>query len=371
MGPIPSPVPRALDQHTYRALSRSSGANPSPEGETTSAHPSHDLSPAGYEPLDVEQEWTRLCEALSELTERGVVTLDRLEQPTLMALRRRLRQTEYHILHFVGHGGFDTQTQDSVLVVEDQNGRARLVDGQSLSTLLRDQTTLRLAVLNACEGARATRTDPFAGTAQSLVQGSLPAAIAMQFEISDDAAITFASEFYRAIAEGFPIDSALAEARLAIFVQGNGLEWGTPVLYLRAQNGQIFDIEDESSIPKTTTSTALFTKTPPLVLPQAPRAEPTDEEIVSPSNPSIKIPIPSPARPVPTHARLPPEKRFLFILISIVVLLIIILIMMLLTSHKNNVAVNEEPSFTIDTRLSGLTTDTGVTTDPVQPPART
>jgi hypothetical protein len=226
-------------------------------------------SPAGYEPLDVEQEWNRLCEALSKLIERNMVTLDRLEQPTLMALRRRLRQTKYHILHFVGHGGFDSQTQDSVLVVEDQNGRARLVDGQSLSTLLSDQTTLRLAVLNACEGARATRTDPFAGTAQSLVQGSLPAAIAMQFEISDDAAITFASEFYQAIAEGFPIDSALTEARLAIFAQGNGLEWGTPVLYLRSPNGHIFDFENSVSSFGLSQPITLAAETPPSVFSQS------------------------------------------------------------------------------------------------------
>lgn len=204
-------------------------------------------SPAGYESLDVEQEWIRLREALSEMIGRGLVILDRLEQPTLMSLRRRLRQTEYHIFHFIGHGGVDPYSQESVLVVEDQNGRARLVDGQSLSTLLRDRTTLRLVVLNACEGARATRTDPFAGTAQSLVQGSLPAAIAMQFEISDSAAITFASEFYQSIAEGLPIDAALAEARLAIFAQDNGLEWGTPVLYLRATNGKIFDLDGSFS----------------------------------------------------------------------------------------------------------------------------
>jgi hypothetical protein len=65
----------------------------------------------------------------------------------------------------------------------------------------------------------------------------------MQFEITDEAAITFAQEFYGAVADGYPVDAALAEARKAIFTQGNGLEWGTPVLYLRAPDGRVFDVE--------------------------------------------------------------------------------------------------------------------------------
>jgi len=65
----------------------------------------------------------------------------------------------------------------------------------------------------------------------------------MQFEVTDEAAITFAHEFYAAVADGYPVDAALAEARKAIFAQGNDIEWGTPVLYLRSPDGRIFDIE--------------------------------------------------------------------------------------------------------------------------------
>ena len=60
----------------------------------------------------------------------------------------------------------------------------------------------------------------------------------MQFEISDQAAITFAHEFYGAVADGYPVDAALAEARKGIFAQGGDLEWGTPVLYMRAAEEQ-------------------------------------------------------------------------------------------------------------------------------------
>jgi hypothetical protein len=66
--------------------------------------------------------------------------------------------------------------------------------------------------------------------------------MAMQFEISDQAAISLAHEFYGAVADGYPVDAALAEARKAVFAAGNVVEWGTPVLYLRAPDGRIFDV---------------------------------------------------------------------------------------------------------------------------------
>ena len=96
-------------------------------------------------------------------------------------------------------------------------------------------------MLNACEGARSGASDPFAGMAQSLIQQGLPAVVAMQFEITDDAAIIFAHELYGAIADGYPLEAALAEARGAIRDEGNPTEWGTPVLYSRAPDGRLFD----------------------------------------------------------------------------------------------------------------------------------
>lgn len=200
-------------------------------------------SPSDYPQLDVEQEWRKLHDALEPLEQRGLITLERLDQATLRALQRWLRRGACHIFHFIGHGGFDQASQDGLLILEDEHQRGRPVSGQDLGMLLHDHRLLRLAVLNACEGARTSQTDPFAGTAQSLVQHGIPAVIAMQFEITDAAAVTFAHEFYEAVADGYPVDAALAEARKAIFTQGNDVEWSTPVLYLRSPDGHIFDVE--------------------------------------------------------------------------------------------------------------------------------
>lgn len=201
-------------------------------------------SPSDLPALDVEQEWARLRDALGDLHASQKVVIERLEKATLSALQRRLKDDVYHAFHFVGHGGFDESAQDGILMLEDQSGRGRAVSGQSLGTLLYDHKSMRLVVLNACEGARASRTDPFAGAAQSLIQQGVPAVIAMQFEISDDAAILFAHEFYDSLARAYPVDAALGEARRAIFANDNEVEWGTPVLYMRAPDGRIFDVTD-------------------------------------------------------------------------------------------------------------------------------
>ena len=199
-------------------------------------------TPSGFPPLDAAREWAKLEEAVADLRSQGLVAIERLDQATLAALQHRLRRGEYHIFHFIGHGAFDDRAQDGVLLMEDEDSGGRQVSGQELGMLLHDHTSLRLAILNACEGARASRTDPFAGTAQSLMQQGIPAVIAMQFEVADETAILFAHEFYGAVADGYPVDTALAEARKAIFARGDGLDWGTPVLYMRAPDGRIFDV---------------------------------------------------------------------------------------------------------------------------------
>jgi hypothetical protein len=205
-------------------------------------------SPADYPALDVEVEWNRLNESLADLIAAGTIAVERLEQPTLGCLQRKLRRSQYHIFHFIGHGEFDATLQEGVLLLERENKRGHRVGSQYLGMLLHDHDSLRVAILNACEGARSSRQDPFAGSAQSLVQQGIPAVIAMQFEIADDVASMFAHEFYGALADRYPIDAAVTEARKAIFASGRETEWATPVLYLRAPDGRIFDV---AAVPAT------------------------------------------------------------------------------------------------------------------------
>ena len=198
-------------------------------------------SPNDFASLDVEREKAKMTSALRDLEARGVIAVEWLEQATLAALQQRLRKGPVHLFHFIGHGGWDDQAEDGVLLFENEQRRGAQVSASRLATILHDHRTLRLVVLNACEGARVASTDPFAGVAATLVQQGIPAVVAMQFEITDHAAILFSQVFYDSLADGYSVEAALAEARKAIFASGNDVEWGTPVLYLRAASGRLFD----------------------------------------------------------------------------------------------------------------------------------
>ena len=197
-------------------------------------------APVDLPGLEVENEWAKLTGALDDLIRGGLVQVDRLDSGTLAALQRPLRLRDYHVLHFIGHGGYDEGAQDGALAFEGAGGQTRLVTGRDLGLMIRGHRPLRLVVLNACEGARTAKDDPFGGVAQALVRQGIPAVIAMQFEISDPAALVFSQSFYQAIADGLPVDLATLEARRSMFADGNEVEWATPVLYLRSPDGRVF-----------------------------------------------------------------------------------------------------------------------------------
>jgi hypothetical protein len=206
-------------------------------------------SPSDFEPLDALQEWMKISQALDDLQQQGRVELDRVPSGSLSDLRRKLMRNQYHVFHFIGHGRYDDDAQDGVLALEGPSGRAHLVTGTDLGVLLHDHRSLRLAILNSCEGARGGLNDPYSGTAQSLIYQAIPAVVAMQFEITDNAAISFAHSLYETVANGYPLDAAMAAARNAIRDDANPLEWATPVLYLRAPDGRIFDVPEDGFIP--------------------------------------------------------------------------------------------------------------------------
>ncbi|MFQ6059520.1 MAG: CHAT domain-containing protein, partial [Anaerolineae bacterium] len=205
-------------------------------------------SPLDLEPLDVEREKRRLREALKELEAQGLVEFEFMAEATLPALQNRLREGEFHIFHFIGHGGYEEEEGKGVLILEDERKRSKPVRGEHLGKLLGDHFPLRLAVLNACEAGRTSRLqvgpyESFSGVAETLVYERIPAVVAMQFEITDEAAILFAREFYAALADNYPVDAAVAEARKAIdYTLKNTVEWATPVLYMRAPDGMIFQV---------------------------------------------------------------------------------------------------------------------------------
>jgi hypothetical protein len=201
-------------------------------------------SPSDKAWLDTKAERRALEQALTELVADGTLQITWLEHATVAALAEVLEQNTFHLLHFIGHSYFDDKLTEGALILENAEGKSHYYDASRLKVLLHDHHTLRLVVLNSCEGAMSDEKDPFSSIATTLMLAGIPAVIAMQFEISDAAAISFAKVFYKWLAKGTPIDEAVGKARKYLFaVDGNNVEWGTPVLYLRARDGVLFSVD--------------------------------------------------------------------------------------------------------------------------------
>ena len=97
-------------------------------------------------------------------------------------------------------------------------------------------------MLGACESSKADRVNAWTGIASALTRAGIPAVVGMQFAVEDSNSIAFSKSFYEALAAGQTVDEAVTEGRLAIFMRGDNdeLDWGVPVLYLRAEEGVIF-----------------------------------------------------------------------------------------------------------------------------------
>ena len=203
--------------------------------------------PSDLPKLDVTREKGWVEEAIRDLHANGLVKLTWLEGHTWRDLQQAMRRGPWHIFHFVGHGGFDRNADEGFIALADESGKTHRLKATLLGRLLADHASLRLVLLNACEGARGSERDLFSSTAAILVQRGIPAVLAMQYEITDQAALEFARSFYGALADSLPVDAAVAEARKAVsFAVNNTVEWGTPALYMRSPDGVLFHIQDRA-----------------------------------------------------------------------------------------------------------------------------
>lgn len=208
-------------------------------------------APSDLAPLDGAAELTRLQAALAATTADRPITVEVITDGSWDSMRKALLRPHAppHIVHFIGHGVAHPDT-GGALAFCNAAGRAELRSGPDLARLLRNAQP-RLVVLNACKGATADAGSVFSSLAAHLMRYSVSAVVAMQYEISDAAAIAFSAELYRHLANGYPVDAALGLAREAEINRrdGRALEWGTPVLYLRARSGDLFGSPEEQAAP--------------------------------------------------------------------------------------------------------------------------
>lgn len=197
---------------------------------------------------------------------------------TTSAIRAALREKEYHVFHYAGHGAFKRAANTSKIVIPEesflnavhaiaQKDPFRMTDeaflyldhetkfteaisAERFAHFFAEHASTRLAVLNACQGAARSAQQALAGLAPQLVFHDVPAVIAMQDRIANDEAILFATEFYEELCYDGQIETAISHARKALWQEKpNSVAFGNPVLYLRAEDGRLWEAK-KTELPK-------------------------------------------------------------------------------------------------------------------------
>jgi len=83
-------------------------------------------SPRELAVLDVDREKQRIERALAEAQADGLVELNWVQGQRWRDLQREMRRGPWHVLHFIGHGGFDPVTAEGFIALADSQGRVRL-----------------------------------------------------------------------------------------------------------------------------------------------------------------------------------------------------------------------------------------------------
>lgn len=209
-------------------------------------------NPKGCPEIDADREYLELEKSFRHSPS---VEVRLVENATSEALEKHVRDETFHVVHFVGHAEFDSESGRGRFLFETDDHVRNPVYAEQLTDLLRGKATPRLLVLNACRTANfadQNGDNPWSGLATALLRAGFPAVVAMQFPITDNAAIAFSRGFYGSLAEGHDVDRAVTGGRRAIFLKGpNSLEWATPVLFLRGMEGRIFKVKKKRQRART------------------------------------------------------------------------------------------------------------------------
>ncbi|MDZ7970713.1 MAG: tetratricopeptide repeat protein [Nostoc sp. DedSLP03] len=178
-----------------------------------------------------------LLAALQPIRQR--VNLKVLRPPSLKAFEAELQANKgfYHIVHFDGHGNFDSDTQ-GVLVFEDEQGNEQLVNAREIAQYLTD-CRVPIFVLNACKSGQVGE-EAFSSVAGQLVKLGAKGVVAMAYSVYAKGAEHFVGRLYGELVRGECIATAVAAGRKSMSIEkmrpspkGNLplQDWLVPVLY--------------------------------------------------------------------------------------------------------------------------------------------
>ncbi len=153
-----------------------------------------------------------------------------------------LERSRPHIVHFIGHGSYSDGVGYLHLHGQENPDATVKVSASDLVVMMRDRRP-ELFLLNSCEGA-VGGSGNFSGVAESLLKTNCARfVVAMQYPISNAAAIAFVEGFYPALQQGESVDAAVSLGRNRIHAHEKdavAVEFITPALYMNGNDGRLF-----------------------------------------------------------------------------------------------------------------------------------
>lgn len=175
-------------------------------------------NPQDTQKLALDQEVRSITEAIRKSEGRdGIEFFSRWAVQSLDILQA-INETDPEIIHFSGHG-----SEKGEIVLDDGSGNMSMVSKEAMAAAVASASKkVRMIFFNACFSQK---------EAQAVVD-KVEAAIGMNTEIGDEAAIVFAAQFYSSIGFGQNLQQAFDQAKAALLLKGIAEE-NTPVLYVR------------------------------------------------------------------------------------------------------------------------------------------
>jgi hypothetical protein len=200
--------------------------------------------------FDLYEERRAMLDELEPLVAAGLISVEVEDRPTVEAIRRRIsgKRFGYHVVHYLGHA------LAGQLLLENGYGVEAPIEAVAFTELLSQCPDLRLVVYAGCETAQSPEVpaDPAnedwrgsLSVADLTVRIAAPAVVGMQAVLPFRTERLFAHFFYRSLAAGRDVASAVQSARAAIrgdeYVGGDLLDWSVPALFVGDQPGSIID----------------------------------------------------------------------------------------------------------------------------------
>lgn len=156
--------------------------------------------------LALDEEVREITQKIRLSAHRDSVDLRTVWATRPLDIMQAINEHQPHVIHISGHG-----TNAEEIVFDDGHGRSKTVSKEAMAEMLAATAdNLRVVIFNACYSRK---------QAQAVAE-SVEAAIGMNASISDDAARTFAAQFYSAVGFGNSVERSFKQARAALMAEG-------------------------------------------------------------------------------------------------------------------------------------------------------